>query len=65
MIQSVGMMLEYSANSSELNKLIFRSINNVLENGYRTRDILNKKDKLISTSEMGDIIVNELDELKK
>ena len=65
MIQSVGMMLEYSANSSELNKLIFRSINNVLENGYRTRDILNKKDKLISTSEMGDIIINELDELKK
>ena len=60
MIQSVGMMLEYSFNLGHYNKLILNSINKVLERDFRTKDISNENDKIVSTSEMGDLLVEEL-----
>ena len=65
MIQSVGMMLEYSFDSPNYNNLIKHAINNVLINGYRTSDINEDGKKVLSTSDMGDMIINELNEINK
>ncbi len=65
MIQSIGMMLEYSFNSVALNDRLKNCINNILKKGYRTQDIFNSStEKKLSTSEMGDIILKELESTK-
>ena len=64
MIQSVGMMLEYSFKEKKYNDLIKKAINNVLTKGYRTADIANNSENVIGTSEMGDILINELNNFK-
>ena len=62
MIQSIGMMLEYSFNAFELNAQLKNCINNILKKGYRTQDIFNKpNEKKLNTSDMGDMIINELE----
>tara|TARA_X000000950_G_scaffold101417_1_gene128087 strand:+ start:180 stop:1298 length:1119 start_codon:yes stop_codon:yes gene_type:complete len=64
MIQSVGMMLEYSFNLASFNKLILKSINKVLEKGFRTQDISNNSNHTVSTSDMGDLVIEELNKSK-
>tara|TARA_B100000989_G_scaffold272313_1_gene229648 strand:- start:288 stop:1406 length:1119 start_codon:yes stop_codon:yes gene_type:complete len=65
MIQSIGMMLEYSFNSLALNDLIKNCINKILNKGYRTQDIFNNSnEKKLTTSEMGDILIKELESCK-
>jgi 3-isopropylmalate dehydrogenase len=64
MILSLSMMFKYSLLKEDYSKLINRVINRILDNGYRTKDILNDKDKLISTSDMGDLVVKELNNEK-
>ena len=64
MIQSVGMMLEYSFKEKKYNDLIKKAINNVLTKGYRTADIANNSENVIGTSEMGDVLINELNNFK-
>ena len=62
MVQSIGMMLEYSFNSLDLNNLLKSCINNILNNGYRTEDIFsNSNEKKLGTSEMGDMLIRELE----
>ena len=62
MIQSIGMMLEYSFSSLDLNNLLKSCINNILNKGYRTEDIFsNSNEKKLSTSEMGDMLIKELE----
>ena len=68
MIQSVGMMLEYSFDGNELNQKLKNAINKVLGKGYRTKDLANNSDeniKILTTSEIGDAVIEELMELKK
>ncbi len=60
MIQSLGMMLEYSFNEIKLNKILKTAINNILEAGFRTADIATTSEKILSTSDMGEAIINEL-----
>ncbi len=55
-ILSVAMMLKYSFNLQEESENIERAVKEALSKGYRTPDIAKKGDKLISTSQMGDII---------
>ncbi len=64
MILSLSMMFKYSLLKEDYSKLIARVINKILDNGYRTKDIFNDKDKLISTSDMGDLVVKELNNEK-
>ena len=64
MILSLSMMFKYSLLREDYSKLITRVINKILDNGYRTKDIFNDKDKLISTSDMGDLVVKELNNEK-
>lgn len=59
-ILSVAMMLKYSFDSEDGYKLIEESVKRVLQDGYRTKDIESKDCKIVSTTEMGDLIVNNL-----
>jgi len=58
-ILSAGMMLRYSFGLIEAADAIDKAVAKVLDQGYRTRDIYQKKDgeKLVNTREMGDAII--------
>ena len=64
MILSIAMMFKYSLLKENYSNLITKVTNKILDNGYRTKDIFNDKDKLISTSDMGDLFVKELNNEK-
>ena len=59
-ILSAAMMLKYSFKNNEAYELIFNAVKSVLKDGYRTKDIFNDGDKLVSTSQMGELIVNKM-----
>lgn len=59
-ILSGAMMLKYSFSKEKAARDIESSIKSVLKSGYRTRDICTHKDKEVSTSQMGDLIANEI-----
>jgi len=60
MILSVAMMLRYSLALIEEAEAIERAVNEVLEEGYRTYDIMEESKKQVGTREMGDLIVGKL-----
>jgi 3-isopropylmalate dehydrogenase len=60
MILSVAMMFKYSFEDNSMSDVVIRSVNKVLNNGYRTKDIFTDECKLLSTSDMGDAVVKEL-----
>ena len=60
MIMSFAMMLKYSFDMQEDSQLIEKAVQNVLLKGLRTTDIKNGADKIISTKEMGDAVIEEL-----
>ena len=60
MIMSFAMMLKYSFDMQEDSKLIEEAVQNVLLKGLRTADIKDGADKVISTQEMGDAVIEEL-----
>ena len=64
MILSVAMMFKYSFAKTEYSNLINKVVNEILNSGYRTKDIFMKNDKLISTQEMGDLVIKELNNEK-
>ena len=59
-ILSGAMMLKYSFGLDEAYDAIFRSIEKVLEEGYRTIDIMSQGKKQVGTAEMGDLICKYL-----
>ncbi|HEU0264376.1 MAG TPA: 3-isopropylmalate dehydrogenase [Geobacterales bacterium] len=61
-ILSAGMMLRYSFGMVEAADAIDQAVAKVLDQGYRTRDIYQKKDgeKLVNTKEMGEAVVKNL-----
>lgn len=59
-IASVGMMFKYSFRRIDISDMIENAIQAVLYDGFRTKDIDDGTGKLVSTSEMGDEIVNRL-----
>jgi len=59
-ILSLAMMLEHSFSMGEVARKIERAVESVIEEGYRTRDIAGPLDKVLSTSQMGDIICEKL-----
>ena len=64
MILSVGMMFKYSFSRGDISDLISKVINSILEKGYRTKDINDQDGKEVSTSEMGDLVLKELENEK-
>lgn len=59
-ILSAAMMLRYSFDLDEEAKAIEDAIEKVLQQGYRTRDIMSENKTLVGTKEMGDLIVANL-----
>lgn len=65
MILSVSMMMRYSFNRGDDADVITDAINNVLSQNIRTGDIADKDSKIVSTAQMGDAIISEMDKLHK
>ena len=62
MILSVGMMFEYSLNKKIIAEKINDAVRSVLKKGFRTKDIYSENKVLLSTSEMGDKVLEEMKE---
>jgi len=60
-ILSVSMMLRYSLNQGDLADKIDSAVSDVLDQGYRTRDIAGDSTKIVGTEEMGDLVVKALE----
>ena len=60
-ILSVSMMLRYSLNQAELAEKIDSAVSDVLDQGYRTRDIAGDSQKVVGTEEIGDLVVKALE----
>ena len=60
-ILSVSMMLRYSLNQGDLADTIDSAVSDVLNQGYRTRDIAGDSTKIVGTEEMGDLVVKALE----
>ena len=58
-ILSLAMIFKYSLNSIKIANNIEKAVSNVLEKGFRTLDIALEKEKIISTSQMGDKVLKE------
>ncbi len=59
-ILSVAMMLRYSFSMAEEAECIEQAVNHVLDEGYRTADIMQEGCKKVSCSEMGDQVMLHL-----
>ena len=59
-ILSVAMMLKYSFNMNKASSAIENSIQEVLSEGYRTYDLEGSKKNKLSTSEMGNKIIEKI-----
>lgn len=64
-ILSLAMALRYSLNEASSADIIEQAIKDVLASGIRTADIASSGDKALSTTEMGDAIVEKLGALVK
>ncbi len=62
-VLSYAMMLRYSFDMEEDAKLVERAVENVLDAGLRTGDIMQPGRTLVSTTQMGEAVVAELDRL--
>ena len=58
MIMSLGMMFEYTLDRQDLSKIIKKSVGDVLQSGYFTKDL--SQDEFITTSEMGDKVLESI-----
>jgi len=59
-ILSLSMLLRFSFGFEKQAENIEKGVNEVLADGYRTADIYSKGTRLVTTSEMGDLILNSL-----
>jgi 3-isopropylmalate dehydrogenase len=64
MVLSLAMMFKYSFFENKVSNIINKSVNSILEKGYRTKDILSENTNEVSTSEMGDLVLKELENEK-
>ena len=59
-ILTTAMMLQYSLNMDSLANKINKSVDNVLQSGYRTADIYEEGTKKVGCTEMGNLILEDL-----
>jgi 3-isopropylmalate dehydrogenase len=60
-ILSVGMMFKYSFNLEDINTLLEVVVNDILDEGYRTKDIMSKGGIEVGCAAMGDRVAEELE----
>ena len=60
-ILSFSMALKYSLNLEKEADNLDKAVQKVLDDGLRTKDILSKGKKSVSTSQMGDAIISKLE----
>ena len=60
-ILSIGMMFKYSFNLEDVNIALEKVVDDVLGQGYRTKDILSKGGKEVGCAAMGDRVAEELE----
>lgn len=60
-IASAAMMFEHSFEMGKAAELIVESIEKTLQQGYRTADIANKNDKVLSTEELTKVVIHNFD----
>jgi 3-isopropylmalate dehydrogenase len=64
MILSSSLMLKHSFNEFDAASLVEAAVEKAIEDGYRTRDLAGKSDRMIvGTEEMGDLIVEYIEKL--
>ncbi|MBE0450605.1 MAG: 3-isopropylmalate dehydrogenase, partial [Clostridia bacterium] len=64
-ILSLAMMLDYSFNLHEPSKRIYEAVESVLNDGHRTQDLkCNQTKEVVSTSRMGDLIIDSMQNQK-
>ena len=59
-ILSLSMALRYSLNLEKEADLLDAAVQKVLDEGYRTKDIMSKSNKQLTTTDMGDAIISKL-----
>ncbi len=59
-ILSFAMALKYSLDLDKEANILEKAVEDVLDDGLRTKDILSKETKEVSTSQMGDAIISKL-----
>ncbi len=62
-IMSAAMMLKYSFNMDKEADAIEQAVKQVLQDGYRTYDIMSEAKTLVGTSQMGDLVANKVREM--
>ncbi len=62
-VLSFAMLLRYSFDMGEDADMVEKAVDNVLNAGYRTGDIMTPGGKLVSTEGMGKAILSELDKV--
>ena len=62
-ILSVGMMFKYSFDLEKANSWLETAVESVLNDGYRTKDIMAEGGKEVGTEQMGDLVAAKLEEL--
>ena len=62
-ILSVGMMFKYSFENETANIWLENAVENVLGQGFRTRDIMSTGMKEVGTQAMGDLVAGELEKI--
>jgi len=60
-ILSVGMMFKYSFNLEDVTTVLEKVVDDILGQGYRTKDILSKGGKEVGCAAMGDRVAEELE----
>ena len=60
-VLSAAMMLRYGLNQPEAATLIEKSVNSILEDGYRTGDIMSPGMNLIGCKLMGELLIKKLE----
>ena len=65
MILSFAMFLKLSLKNNKVSELIEFSVENVLGKGYRTKDIMQSGKNLVTTSDMGSLISEEIKNLSR
>ncbi len=59
-ILSFSMMIIYTFNNKRISQIIDSSVKRVLDKGFRTEDIMDKRSKKVGTNDMGDLIIKEI-----
>jgi len=60
MILSVAMMLSYTLDMPRAGDILVEQVSQLLEEGYRTQELYQAGDKLVSTTEMSELLIEKL-----